>query len=1703
MPSSQKTFRVFVSSTFTDFRAERRILQKDIFPRLKALCESKGASFQDVDLRWGVNEDAQLDQKTMDICLNEIHRCQKLSPKPNFIILLGDRYGWQPVPGKIPSSEMIEILIRLSDNEKIFVNDWYKEDTNAVPPEYVLQSRGEEYTDYGKWQVVEDRLRETLRKAVGETNFTEKQREKYFTSATHQEIMRGALNPPEGAIDPKEHVFAYMREIRDLPENIEAKNYIDLSGDSRDKYAKDQLERLRTELKKKLPDKHIYEYEAEWNKECKIDDIEAFGKQVYSDLETIIKAQFEEMTVYEPAVKEIKLHEEFKRQRLQHFTGRDEALEAIRDYLQGNSSKVFSIIGASGSGKTSIIAKAIEELKENTPLTPLDRVEDRGDLSNKEEFPGVSIFRFIGTTSNTSDAFKLLTQIIRQITEQYGVEMNSLLKEGEDEKKFATLYGLRELYSRCLSLASREKPLIIFLDALDLLSTDLSTLSLDWLPKELPENVRMIVSALPELKGKLSHTELFELKEMSENDGEELLTKWLDSINRTLQDHQRDEVINKFKANGTPLYLRLAFEKAKEWRSYTTTPNVLMPDIEGMLGDYFEDLQRNHGKLLMEKFCGYVLSGKYQGLTENELLDLFVFDKKYWNYLVAQCHPDHQEEVKEIGKLPVVVWSRLFLDMEPYLTEKDADGIPIISFYHRKFIEYVRGRYLDIQKIPPHPPLSKGGLEEDSVDIPLCKRGDRGDFAIKFHSTLADYFEKEPLYLDDKEKTPNVRKVVEQPFQETFIVGKWKDLVYKSLGNFSFLMAKAKANMVEEILEDYVFLRDKISESIMNKLYLWQSFFKERVYILRRGNSEWPAYKILLQLAVEHSDDSPVTLGAEQWLQAGHCDWPWLRRNQRQPHVAKKTCLGAVAKYPILRFLHKYILDFIRFFVQRIFKNSISQQRRLVVFEGHLYDGNDDILNVFETKDGRFLSWANDQTLRIWDRGGNTICILDGHRGSVEGVLETKDGRFLSWSYDHTLRLWDESGKPLVVFKGHTGGIGNALETKDGRFLSKSLDNTLRLWNDSGISLAVFRGHTGAIIGVFETKDGRFLSWGFDSRFLLWDREGRLLSVLEGHKLSSPNSFGLREGMVTDAFETKQGHFLSWSTFGGRDLHIWSNEGKLLYVLEGHTSSISGALETKDGSFLSWANDKTLRLWDKHGTLLCVLEGHTESVEGALETKDGRFLSWSNDKTLRLWDKHGTLLCVLEGHTSSISGALETKDGSFLSWAGDQCPRIWYRDGKLRAVFKGYPVYNVFETRDGNFLSTLRGNTFLLWSIEDTSRIAFKGHTGSVSNILETKDGNYFSWANDISPLLWGRYGKLLRAFEGHTGTVKGAFRTKDGRFLSWSEDNTIRLWSSNGMPLAVLKGHTEWVSGALETKDGCFLSWGSDNFLLLWDESGTLITVLKDHRKWVKGENGCFVHILETKDGRFLSRALAPHLINNNILLLWTRDGNSPYVFEGHTGWVRGVLKTKDGRFLSWADDHTLRLWDRDGKSLCVLEGHTWSIQGALETKDGCFLSWAHDDTLRLWDASGGPLTVFKVKGKGWVKDVLETKDGQFLSRDIWDSTLWLWNRDGRSIGSYTLEEGLREFPEFRIAYCGKQNNVLQSYFRGFEKSGCLTTCNDIKTDNLFWQGDSTCTARHLKPNGLAVLSQNNGQVCFLRIYYGNNPISVEELENFCKVSV
>ena len=87
----ERAVRVFVSSTFRDMQVERDELVKRVFPQLRKLCDRRGVSWGEVDLRWGITDEQRAEGRVLPVCLEEIRRC-----RPFFIGLLGGRYGWVP-----------------------------------------------------------------------------------------------------------------------------------------------------------------------------------------------------------------------------------------------------------------------------------------------------------------------------------------------------------------------------------------------------------------------------------------------------------------------------------------------------------------------------------------------------------------------------------------------------------------------------------------------------------------------------------------------------------------------------------------------------------------------------------------------------------------------------------------------------------------------------------------------------------------------------------------------------------------------------------------------------------------------------------------------------------------------------------------------------------------------------------------------------------------------------------------------------------------------------------------------------------------------------------------------------------------------------------------------------------------------------------------------------------------------------------------------------------------------------------------------------------------------------------------------------------------------------------------------------------------------------------------------------------------------
>lgn len=871
-----QTFRLFVSSPFSDFKKERDVLHKKVFPKIDKYCNENGFSFQPVDLRWGVSAEAQLDQKTLEVCLEEVRACKHF-PHPNFLIMAGDRYGYIPLPYMIEKAEFDKIKeIYENDKEKISINyevikdekgevlsqkapkkleklelldEWYKLDENQIPISYILKPRTDEYKEYLNWQIDQEYLRTILQYTANILfeNKEDKEYQKYFTSATEAEVLEGILeykditHTQEKLLESKivenpkidkEYVYGYIRTI----ENPNGQ-YIDFTEDKKNKeFLKQKVEDFKRNLSNTLnKDKNILPSSYDSIELYEENELKKFEEFIYEKLIKAIETQKNKSNEISHIQKEIIEQEKFKNDKQKGFIGRENTLDKIENYvLNDKTNEPLVIYGISGMGKSSLMAQAINNTSK---------------LFEKDNL----IYRFVGATQNSTTIRSLLISICDELANKNIIEK---IKEYEyDEYKF-----FKQINE---TLSNIKKTIVLFIDALDQLQFKDS---LQWLPENLPQNFKIILSVLNDekyekdshyyniLKNKVHSNNLIDIsKDSLESSKEDLVKNLLSDLNRKIDDYQTKYLIDKWKeTNYSPLYLKIAIEEVKHWKSGDTSQK-LESNIEGIVKEYIKNLTKiyHHEEIFVNKVFGYIHASK-DGLSEKELLEILSEDLEdeilMKDKIINEYHEpikikNPRRENKEELILPMSIWSRLHTQIKPFIIQRNIDNQPLMKFFHREFT---------------------------SVIDSLIK-----DNRIQLHTKLSKYF----YTLQDKSKTWNKRyhnlhMLNEYPYQlfhskqseelkEILFDLEFAGSVYDNNKQESFRDIMSKATQLENIIED--------------EIYPWESFYREKEHLILKVNEElWRPYQSLFQLAYEDGLTSPIREKAKDILAKDIVNWNWL-----------------------------------------------------------------------------------------------------------------------------------------------------------------------------------------------------------------------------------------------------------------------------------------------------------------------------------------------------------------------------------------------------------------------------------------------------------------------------------------------------------------------------------------------------------------------------------------------------------------------------------------------------------------------------------------------------------------------------------------------------------------------------------------------------------------------------------------------------------
>ncbi|XP_048579889.1 NACHT domain- and WD repeat-containing protein 1 isoform X2 [Nematostella vectensis] len=1406
-----RTVRIFLSSTFTDTRLDRNALMEQVFEPLTHLCQEHGLAFEVVDLRWGVRQESVEDHCIVNICMDEIKRCQDISLNVAFIAILGDKYGWRPLPPSIHHHEFELLASLMGQSERELLSTWYVRDFNAVPSCYQLQAISSKFPVHSKkkeevskawqdWGQVENEMWKSLSSAADKASLKEEEKAKYYESVTHMEVERGVLR------DPEAHVRCFVVDRRFDEINVQheaAADYVNLQNGEPDKRCKELMEELKCHLIPScLGESSRMKFNLQWHSQGITPAVHSsYINELCTKVRDLLQSQIEKVIQAlgksDPLKEEIIRHTIFCRERTHAFEGRADVLRAIFEYTkEPDTGSLCVVFGESGVGKTTVIAKAARELQER-------------------HSGWVVLFRFCGITPTCSTGRELTQSLCEQIKQIYDIQDDVPQDYSE----------LCDAFPKLLAHATREKPLYILIDSLDQLTDeDGARRFLEWLPRHVPPNVRLIVSTLPDVGGCLLRLKTFgipednfiQVRRMSPRDGKVILDKMLRAAGRTLTPQQKTVILEAFNRCSLPLYLQLLFSECKAWPSYKSMADIdLPPDVTGMINMLYEGLERYHGAALVARVLG-LLAARPDGMNRFDILHMLSCDDQ----LLADVLEWHQPPKR---RLPPLLLARLQHDLGPFLVERGAFGVSLMALYHRQFWEVAQTRYLS------------------------------GDNYKYIYSAIASYFSgayhvlfggsrdipAQPIAYSHE--ALNLRKLDILP--RALIEARDYANVCRHLGDLEFIQAKCMAGMGYDLVAECMLAvqyakNDQVAKEVQQALDDILAFVRTEVHIL----SKHP-----------------------------------LLTYQQAAMYPETSCIGRAARKmrTIMDHSEPSAIPRPDGWVEWINKPNVSE-----AFQMELSGHSKGVLTTcFSVDDRKIFSGSEDCTIRVWDsKTGALLAQLDGHAGAVTCVRVSPDGGVIaSSSADKTIRLWNPSDEFLRSLEGHEDCVTSLAFSKNGkRLVSVALDKKLKVWDvESGNLLDTLTGHDGyPVCCAWNPVDNTMVATcGDNLELLIWDLETKSSTQLKSH--------GIDEAMVNFPDKKKlSGHerlrydSLVWSvdfspdgmllasTGADSNVIIWdisTGERRYTFNIPNDGSSVR-FISTSQGTHLAAASGPhmTITLIDvgAEPQIIALLGGHSDWVMDVAFSSDGALLtSGSRDRTVRVWDCAASeKLKKARFHSERCWSVAYSDDGMWLASASDDfkvC--VWNMATQQHVlVYEGHEKKRKFSC--GVRACTFSHDASLVASGGDELKIrVWSRETGVDQHVLSCGD-KLLPWCIRFSPndkriiavgeyscgvLMWDLETEcVLAALGGHVMFCQYTEFSPSGEFIiSSSIDNTAQVWRFDTHRHVTTLQHPDWATCAVFSHDERHIATCSrDQKVRLWAVEGyAQVAAMEGHESEIR----------------------------------------------------------------------------------------------------------------------------------------------------------------------------------------------------------------------------------------------------------------------------
>ena len=302
-----------------------------------------------------------------------------------------------------------------------------------------------------------------------------------------------------------------------------------------------------------------------------------------------------------------------------------------------------------------------------------------------------------------------------------------------------------------------------------------------------------------------------------------LLSKCLQSKQRTLSEELRDKLLGACKHNLHPFSLHLAGQFLHQfWDVPLEGWLPCCANLKDQIGFVLDELDSRYGAEIVGRICCYLYCARH-GLSDVEVMDLLSCDETALDAVYKFWEP-------EVRRIPNLLWEGVKAGLLPFLVPRTSNGLQLYSIGNQCFQDAVMSRYKAV---------------EGSVRLGLLDYFEGKWTGFKPYTNIEGKEVKKPRFTKPQSLAPtadcyNRRVLDELPFHMFKVQRDYGMLVSRCLFDWPWLLAKLTASSLALCLHEVKLALSLSPQS--DSVVVLRDFLLEHAGIIIQDPAQFPTY---------------------------------------------------------------------------------------------------------------------------------------------------------------------------------------------------------------------------------------------------------------------------------------------------------------------------------------------------------------------------------------------------------------------------------------------------------------------------------------------------------------------------------------------------------------------------------------------------------------------------------------------------------------------------------------------------------------------------------------------------------------------------------------------------------------------------------------------------------------------------------------------